>query len=283
MSKKYGGLKLIARESSGPSTRSGKTFENSISPLLEMIRSPGSKMKVLSTSSLAGMIFTLDVDPAHIRYLKLNEEGIFNVPVTSYILKFSIIKNNSDSPDSLIEYAGAPKISETPQSFFEEAKLQEYIWESSVLGGRQEICPSVGNFMLFKNKDTVDSSVLRQFLEILKDLNEEGEPGGVKDVTLWMETNIFNSDMALGLILMPNVEQSLTLSSIINSRNGVVLSNGLVVDNSLIEITYANVCAQLIKLFLDILHIAFEIKVANQSWERQNFKSLNRSLSHYSY
>jgi hypothetical protein len=58
------------------------------------------------------------------------------VPVTSYILKFSIIKNNSDSPDSLIEYAGTPKISETPQSFFEEAKLQEYIWESSVLGGR---------------------------------------------------------------------------------------------------------------------------------------------------
>ena len=65
--------------------------------------------------------------------------------------KFVIV---TDIPSrDLKDYNGVHKSSESRESFFNEAKLQQYIWKESITFGRPAICPSVANLSMFTRED----------------------------------------------------------------------------------------------------------------------------------
>ena len=147
MKKQRGGLKL--------KDSSKKGFK----AVYDMINSPSGSLNLLTYKSLKGFMIFLNVSSSDSEYLTLNG-GQFTKPVTSFILKFAVITPNND--EALPDYKGVQKSSESKESYFEEAKLQQSIWKSSISGGRPEICPAVANFCLFNNDN---SKGLLQFLQ----------------------------------------------------------------------------------------------------------------------
>lgn len=126
----------------------------------DMINSEGSVLSILTISSAKGFMIKLDVLKEHSDYFNIGintttrtTNGIFDTPVTSFILKFAVI---TDRPDvNLPKYMGRIKQSESIDTFFNEAKLQQKIWKKSILWGGEAICPSVANFCLFDYNDTL--------------------------------------------------------------------------------------------------------------------------------
>ena len=116
-------------------------------PVLEMI-AKGNLTK-LTTDSLKGFMFKLDVTEEDAQFLDLGFTRRFNVPVTSYVLKITVLANKNDT--RLEPYQNHPKACESKESFFQEARLQQHIWTTNLRGGRSAICPSIANLALFEN------------------------------------------------------------------------------------------------------------------------------------
>jgi hypothetical protein len=127
-------------------------------PIINMINSPDSTLKILSYSSLKGFIFSLHVKEEYSEFLRLDDTFTrFNKPITSFVLKLVII--STDMPIRLPPYMKLvgnkktlhPKSTETESSFFQECEIQQKIWIESIKGGREPICPSVANLVFFTN------------------------------------------------------------------------------------------------------------------------------------
>jgi hypothetical protein len=108
-------------------------YKEGFQPVYDMIGHADSKLDVLTYSSLKGFLFTLELKDHVSEYYDLNRNTRqINKPVTNYILKFSVIRdNNDDLPDC----DGVEKESESAQSYFQEAKLQQTCWIRSIAGG----------------------------------------------------------------------------------------------------------------------------------------------------
>ena len=114
--------------------------------IYNMVNAANSKLDVLNTGSLKGFMSNLTVDKEDSEYLNLRGKR-FTEPVTNFILKFVIL---TDIPGrDLGYYNGKHKSSESRESFFNEAKLQQHIWKTSIAAGRPAICPSVANLSMF--------------------------------------------------------------------------------------------------------------------------------------
>ena len=149
--KQFGGLKLKHVRKQG------------FQAVSDMLRNPKSKLEILTYLSYKGFVFVLNVQEEFSEYFTLHE-GRFDKPVTSFILKFALIKKYITElpPLRLSNRVVVKKATESKQSFFEEAKLQQHVWKKSISEGKPAICPSIANFSLF---DTIQSTNLLQFLQ----------------------------------------------------------------------------------------------------------------------
>ena len=147
MTTQFGGLKL--------ELSNNKSDNVGFKPIFDMMNNEHSTLKLLTASSLKGFVFILDVPEKVSRYYDLNSDKTdFTEKVTSFIIKCAIITPTKDEV-SLGYYEKINKYSETMSSFYEEAKLQQLIWKESIIGGKSEICPSVANFSLFNNEQSI--------------------------------------------------------------------------------------------------------------------------------
>lgn len=234
MSTQNGGLKLINPGKPG------------FQPIYDMITR--GELKILTYSSLKGFIFTLTVSKTDSEYLTFGGTK-FIKPVTSFILKFAIMTPKNDSP--LDDYKDRYKYSESNHSYVEEAQLQQQIWKSSILGNKPEICPSVANFSLFDNNNSK---------ELLAFLQRQNATTETKDVFTYLSAQINKSEgNEIGVIVMPNVENSTTFKDFLRKTN----FHGINVDVELKNKAYAYVIAQIARLFIDIGVIHYDLHLEN--------------------
>lgn len=233
MNIQLGGLKLIHTEKTG------------FIPITDMIKKPGSKLSLLTYKSLKGFMISLDVSAGESEYLGLTSNYIFKKPITSFILKFAVIAPNNDT--GLPVYEGISKSSESMDSYYEEAKLQQTIWIKSISGGRPEICPPVANFSLFHNHNSIN---LCQFFQ-------SKTVGDAKNVFDYLYNLISsNVNYGIGVIVMPKVENSITFGELIYAPSEKV-------SNLVKYEAYASVSAKIARLFIDIGVIHFDLHSGN--------------------
>jgi len=229
-----GGLKLKHNEKVG--------FE----PIIDMINSSDSELKVLTYSSLKGFMFILNVLPHYSEYLDLNDNfSTFNKPVTSYILKFVVMTEYGDV--KLPPYYGHDKESESTQGFLDEAKLQQDIWEKSITGGRQPICPSVANISLFDNDNA------KEILNLCLLKVTEYDYDEIDLLFYLIELIKNNPDYEIGIMTMPTINKSKTLSDFM--KNGP--------DQELIDQAIGYAIYQLIRLYIQIKVMHFDLHSGN--------------------
>jgi hypothetical protein len=210
--------------------------------LFDMINSASAKINLLTYSSLKGFMIELSVSEQASEYFSL-KGNMFVEPVTNYILKFAVITKDNDT--LLPQYYGREKASESRESFFDEAKLQQKIWTKSILGGRPQICPPVANFSIF---DTQNSLKLLSFLS--KKTTDQ-----TQDIFNYLHQIInVNDSYEIGVLTMPKVNNSNTLGSIIYSSG---------INIEIINKTIANVIAQIVRLFIELGVIHFDLHTGN--------------------
>ena len=230
--KQLGGLKLKDEHKQG------------FQPVYEMLTNPRSIVTLLNHSSLKGFMFVLNVHVDDSEYFTLHE-GKFVVPVTSFILKFTVIKPSNNTHLEPFMPTGSKlvkKLSESKKSCFEEAKLQQYVWKKSVSEGRQAICPSVANFSLF---DNTNSTLFMMFLinkvrvnKVLDQLANE--------VLHYLIHQMREPNSSIGLIVMPNIERSVPFSRVLKQKTQT--ESDKKVKYSLI----AQLSAQIVRLFIEV-------------------------------
>ena len=184
MNLQIGGLKLKDKNKKG------------FLPIFDMVNKATCVLEVLTYESLKGFMVSLNISPEETEYLGLSDQNQFTKPITSFILKFAVITKNND--DSLLEYKGIEKSSESKESYYEEAKLQQNIWKKSITGGRPEICPPVANFSLFDNDNSKELCTFFQ----------EKTTGDVRDIFNYLFDCINNTIFGIGVIVMPKIENS---------------------------------------------------------------------------
>lgn len=233
MHKQNGGLKKKHPEKKG------------FKPVFDMINSPSANITLLTYKSLKGFMIRLDVSEEDSEYLALSGSR-FTKLVTSFILKFAVIAKENDT--DLPMYKDVEKSSESKNSFFDEAKLQQEIWIKSILGDRPQICPSVANFSLFDN----DNSKL--IINFLKQKHIDGRAGEIFNYLLdcLNITPVREPKYGIGILVMPNIENSMQLGDFLNLT---VTPNpfdfyGKMIGPQDIPSACSNVLSQIVRLFL---------------------------------
>ncbi len=238
MKKQNGGLKLAHPNKQG------------FQPVYDMINSPSGNLSLLTYKSLKGFMISLDVDTDDSEYLALDGNK-FNKVVTSFILKFAVITPRNDS--ELLDYNSVGKASESKDSFFDEAKLQQHIWKKSISGGRDEICPPVANFSLFDNNNS------KELLTFLKGKTT----GPVNDIFIYLFDRVYaNPTYGIGIITMPTVEKSMTFGDFLDSPKGTDF-HGIQINNTYKNIAYELVTSKIARLFIDVGVIHFDLHANN--------------------
>jgi len=233
--KQKGGLKLIMKEG----------VDNSgFNPVFDMLQTPDSKISVLTYESLTGFMIEMNVSDAISRYLTNGNTSRFNKIVNNYIFKFAVL---SETSSRIPNYNGVDKICEKKNNYFNEAKTQQSIWEMSIRGGKEEICPSVANFSIFSNNE---SKKLLKFL-----IKKSGADQELKDIFLYLNTLILNPSKSyeIGVILMPKVNDSMTVYEFMTSDP----------TEEDIHKVYSVFIAQTIRLFVEVGIIHFDLHLNN--------------------
>jgi hypothetical protein len=97
-------------------------------------------------------MFEMTVDPEHSEFSNPGGERI-----TSFIVKLAVTSEQND--EYLDDYVpvnhGTPvgKSTESEESYFQEAKIQQDVWMSTVVGSRLPISPPIVSFSLFNNEN----------------------------------------------------------------------------------------------------------------------------------
>jgi hypothetical protein len=241
-----GGLKKRRRDKTG------------LTPVRDMINSPGARLEMLTCGSAKGFMFVLNVSPDHSEYVALANQR-FTTPVTSFILKLAITSENEEGIDPGYTDINKPKDhkdyminkgTETETGFFEEAKLQQDIWKTSVMGGREETCPSIANLSFFKNADAL------KFLNFMR--YKVHEVSSIHTVNYLYNVCNNNGAYGLGLILMPKVERSETFH-VFKSLPQHSSFYGLQLTDEDVYDMYANLIAKIIKLYIESEVIHFDL------------------------
>jgi RIO1 family len=216
-------------------------------PVYDMIDNADSKLDVLTYSSLKGFLFTLDVPAEVSEYVDMGKR--LNVPVLNYILKFAVIRDDADYP--LLDCDGNEKVSESPDTYFQEAKMQQTCWLESISGGRPAICPSVANFSLFDNRE---SQKLLNFFK--RKRRQQGASSDKLRILLDYLDQCCKDDPQnrLGVIVMPRVNNSIPLADFIYDRTTT--------NDDKIQ-AYAMVIAQILRLFLQLKVVHFDLHSYN--------------------
>ena len=244
-----GGLKIKTPEKGG------------LTPVRDMINSPGASVEMLTCGSLKGFMFVLNVRPDHSEYLALTNMR-FTTPVTSFILKLAITTRSEENLADYIDITKPEndpdrvigKATETRDGFFEEAKLQQTIWKSSVAGNRDETCPSIANLSFFDNADAM------KFLNFM--LYKVHKPESIHTIAYLYQVCRLNAGHGLGLISMPKIENSDTFESFKRLPNGK-LFHGIKITDHVVYQMYAKLLAKIIRLYIEGGVIHFDLHGKN--------------------
>jgi hypothetical protein len=251
--KQKGGAKLIHPEKTG------------FQATFDMLNSAGSILKLLTIDSLHGFMFELIVDPDDTEYYTFSADGTLTLPITNFILKIVV---TSPISQRLGSYEGVNKMSMTPNSFLNEAKMQQTIWLTSISGGRPEICPAVANLSFF---DNVQSHGLIHFLSGSANIKSDAI-----DILKYLEDtltrlSLISQTCGLGIILMPKIMNSLTAHEFVKRDRNVRLPGA---SDDEIDAYYklklkqdmeahSNILAQVVRLFIDIGIIHTDLHSSN--------------------
>ena len=233
----------------------------------DMLINSTSKLRILTHSSRKGFLFVLDVPMEHSEYIALHK-GKFTKPVTSFILKVAVIKK--DNGTYLDAFKGVVKLSESENSYFEEAKLQQNIWIRSIEGGRPAICPSIANFSLFDRTNSIN---------LIWFFKSKVEPGIGLDVVYYLLSQLKydhqTTDQAtIGIIVMPNITNSITLDQFWNTnRSDETAATATAAAADLVGLKHkykdeldhvlAQLSAQVVRLFIDIGVVHLDLHTNN--------------------
>jgi hypothetical protein len=223
-------------------------------PVFDMIIPPTTTLDILTYSSSSGFLFKMEVTNEDDFEYFTKGKSTFNVPVTSYILKFVIITPTEGT--KFTPYKGVDKSSETKEFFYSEANIQQKAWFRSTSGNKPEVCPSIANFSLFDNINSM------RLLSILKKktsrLIEE------KELFQYMSNIIGpNPTYGLGLIVMPSILPSSTFRSILTDGS---------FDEGQKNIVVSNLIAKIIRLFIEDGIIHFDLHSSNALVYMENSK-----------
>ena len=230
--------------------------------IYNMVNAANSKLDVLNTGSLKGFMSNLTVDKEDSEYLNLRGKR-FTEPVTNFILKFVIL---TDIPGrDLGYYNGKHKSSESRESFFNEAKLQQHIWKTSIAAGRPAICPSVANLSMFTTEDSL--SLMNFFKESNANNYTIESPNPITNNTdvfkfLSNKSQISKPDRGIGVLAMPTITQSTTLEQFTRLPNNSVFY-GKVITYADKLTAISNAFAQIARLFIEIGVIHFDLHSRN--------------------
>ena len=235
-----------------------------LSPVRDMINSTGATLEMMTCGSLKGFMFVLTVRPENSEYFGLDGNRTrFTVPVTSFILKLAVTAPNESDPiadyTDINKPVGHPdhiieKAPETEDSFFEEAKLQQHIWKSSIMGGREEICPSIANLSFFRNADAL------KFLNFI--YYKVHNPDSIHTLDFLHSVCQGNPTYGIGMILMPKIERSVTLYEFLRIPRGQMFNDVQITDNSK-QLVYAETLAKIVRLYIEGHVIHFDLHHKN--------------------
>jgi hypothetical protein len=165
---------------------------------IEMMNSHGATFRLLTDKCKNGIIFVLNILPENSRYVTLDPEtGRFSKLVTSLVVKFVITYSANDA-----EVRG--KYTMKPESFLDEARVQQRIFTDSIVGGRQPLCPGISGFCLFDNKNA------KEFLKKLSSFSSVDADAKIMIERLLGIVNMTNQ-LGIGCIEMENIVGSITL------------------------------------------------------------------------
>ena len=249
------------REDSEDSEDLKITIKNSVfNRVYNMVNRDNSSMSAFNGNSLKGVMINLTVNETDTGYKNLNTSGKFTVPVTNFILKFVI---TTDIPNrDLKYYKKVRKLSESQESFFNEAKLQQDIWKRSIIGGRPAICPSVAELIMF---DMKQSELLMDFFTDSKANNNENSTTGDNNNVfefLREKSQISYQDRGIGVLVMPTITRSFTLREFLNLRDDRD-DNGKIFIRKYETDIISNALAQVVRLFIEIGVIHFDLHPGN--------------------
>ena len=237
--KQYGGLML----------RNDNNTENDFLPIVRMLSNPLS-LTLLSSSSLKGFIYTLNVSEEVSEYVDLNpQSGDFNSPVTSYILKVVIISESAN--EKITERYDThgngtfEKSTESQESLIYESKIQMAAWKRSVEYGNPMVCPSIANLTIF-----TDNGNSKEFIERLMAIQSHNLQDEYKfslEYLLYL-LNKPDSNYRIGVLTMPNIANSITYKS--------YMFNDRYIDKTIVSI---QLITQIIRLFLQSIVIHFDL------------------------
>jgi hypothetical protein len=206
-------------------------------PVVKMLQSDSATINVLTTRSLKGFMFSLNVNPhdstyQHFRFINGAKQ------ITTFIIKIVVI---TDTVIKLPDFNGIPKSSETKISFLTEAELQQIVWIRNITGGKREFSPSVANFALF---DRIQS------FNLLKSLGTKGDRGTM-DVIHYLSRI---EPLSLGVLLMPMINNSVSLYTYAVTHQN---------DDDAQSIAYSNTIANIVKLFIIVNVIHWDLHSEN--------------------
>ena len=249
----------------------GQKLPTKNNELLKILENNDTKIELISTGSLSGFIFKIsnNVKSYIMKILVLtdNKKQLLGNCMNSIpsLLKDTNKKfTNKITGEKVPIFTKRSKVTELKKGFIYESEIQNFIYNESTRGDRKPICPAVSYTKIYDNalsihflkklrdKTTATEDVLingvlfnpleLKFTEIEKMLNEKN---GVFNC---LQSHLSNPEYKIGIILMPEFENSITLSKIPDDELHMALNS---------------VYPQIIYLFLIIGVINFDMHQGN--------------------
>jgi hypothetical protein len=243
-----------------------------IERIRNMLNSPSSTIEMLTCGSAKGFMFEMTVDPGHSEFSNPGGERI-----TSFIVKLAVTSQQND--EELDDYVpvnhGTPvgKSTESAESYFQEAKLQQDVWMTTVAGSRLPISPPIVSFSLFDNENG------KNFLTFLN--YKVKKPKSVHTVK-YLRRVLQNLDYGLGMIIMSKVLHSDTFENFLDlPRNGRNLFQGVQVTDQVVSEVYAKLISKIVRLYIEVGVIHFDLHLKNALIYRQRGNSLDAYIIDY--
>lgn len=261
-----------ASRSASPSPRSRPREISDIERIRNMLNSKGSTIEMLTCGSAKGFMFEMTVAPAHSEFSNPGGERI-----TSFIVKLAVTsrKNDEELDDYVPVNDGTPvgKSTETAESYFQEAKIQQDVWMTTVAGNRLPISPPIVSFSLFDNQNG------KNFLTFLN--YKVKKPKSVHTIKYLREV-LQNPDYGLGMIIMSKVLHSDTFESFLDLlRDSQTSFQDVPVTEDLVYNVYAKLISKIVRLYIEVGVIHFDLHLKNALIYRQVDNSLDACVIDY--
>lgn len=226
-----------------------------IERIRNMLNSPGSTIEMLTCGSAKGFMFEMTVDPAHSEFSNPGGQRI-----TSFIVKLAVTSQQND--EELDDYVPVNrggtlvgKSTESEESYFQEAKIQQDVWMTTVAGNRLPISPPIVSFSLFDNQNG------KNFLTFLN--YKVKKPKSVHTVK-YLRRVLQNPDYGLGMIIMSKVLHSDTFENFLDlPRNSRTSFQGVQVNDQVVSEVYAKLVSKIVRLYIEVGVIHFDLHLKN--------------------